>query len=470
MLATLRVLKTLILLVLFVGLLAASAYLYTWWQVTRSADALKNTIAPFLDMHYDSVEIDPLKSEAGLLNVRLTPVGMQDDILVERMVFKTDNQWSLLMAPTNLDKGQLPDAFSFMVSGIDFDLQSDFMQMLTTQSAALQAQVGTSYETLGCGDLNMMGLAQWQQMGFRQLTSDLQLNYRMDPLVQSARFDLFAETAGVARVEGSLQIGVAELHPTLTGLMTPNTLLESIELRMQDLGYNLRRNRLCAQLNEEEITEYRTRYRELLAVRLAQDGWSIPVPLLDAYDTLNNPGGSMLVRVRPQMVMGPQAAALIQQPGDLLAVLKPYVEFSGKPVSVQDVRWDPTKKQQPALAVPAQPNSDTEADITEQAVSEEDGADAEVAAETENSRPAGLGKPLIVLPEPKTLKRVAVNELKGHVGHQAVLRTYFGRRVEGRIISVTSAEVVIEHRPPDGRGTATYPIARDKIQVAEVLF
>jgi len=463
-LATLRVLKALILLVLFVGLLAASAYLYAWWQVTRTADALKNTIAPFLDMRYDSVEIDPLQSEAGLLNVRLTPVGMQDAVLVERMVFKTANPWSLLMAPTNLEKGRLPEAFSFVVSGINFDLQSDFMQMLTAQTAAMQAQVGTSYETLGCGDLNLMGLKQWQQMGFRQLTSDLQLNYRMDPLVQSARFDLFAETAGVARVESSLQIGVSEQQPTLAGLMTPNTLLESIEVRMQDLGYNLRRNRLCAQLNEEEVAEYRTRYREMLAIRLAQDGWSIPVALLDAYDTLNNPGGSMLVRVRPQMVMGPQAAALLQQPGDLLAVLKPYVEFSGKPASVQDVRWDPNKKQKPALAEPS-PATPAESESATASTEADD-----TASETRAERLAGIGKPLIVLPQPKTLQRVKVHELSGHIGQHAVLRTYFGRRVEGRIVSVTGAEVVIEHRPPDGRGTATYPIARDKIQVAEVLF
>ncbi|MFW1678742.1 hypothetical protein ACFVYJ_13305 [Pontibacter sp. JAM-7] len=465
MLATLRILKFLVIVLLLLALAAAAGYLYMWWQITRTADAVQDAIAPFVTMEYASVEIEPLKSEAGIRNVRLTPVGMQDAITVERMLLRTDNPLQLLQAPQGLSKEQLPDAFSVIVTGINLNLQSDFMRMLAENAVAVQEEAGPSYDTLGCGDLQYMGLPQWRKMGFSQLLSDVQLSYRLDRLVQTARFDLFAETLGVARVEASLAIGSSEKTPTVSGLFSPNTLLESIELRMQDLGYNLRRNRFCAQLNDEEVAEYRARYRDLLAVRLANEGWQIPVSLLDAYDTLNNPGGSMLARVRPQMMMGPQAASLMQQPEDLLAVLKPYVEFSGKQVSLQGVRWDPSQKQQPALATPKQSPAETEAT---------DQVDAKAAeslpAKVTADRPAGIGRPLIVLPERKTLQRVAVNQLSGHVGHHAVLRTYFGRRVEGRIISVSRAEVVIEHRPPDGRGTATYPIARDKIELAEVLF
>ena len=70
----------------------------------------------------------------------------------------------------------------------------------------------------------------------------------------------------------------------------------------------------------------------------------------------------------------------------------------------------------------------------------------------------------------KSFKSVDVPMLSGHLGKPVILYTYFGRKVEGRLVSVKNNIVTVEHRLVSGRGTATYPIAADKIQSVKLYY
>jgi hypothetical protein len=70
----------------------------------------------------------------------------------------------------------------------------------------------------------------------------------------------------------------------------------------------------------------------------------------------------------------------------------------------------------------------------------------------------------------KAFKVVDVPNLAAHLGEPVILYTYFGRKVEGRLIDVDDKVITVEHRLVDGRGTATYPISRDKVQSARLYY
>ena len=53
-----------------------------------------------------------------------------------------------------------------------------------------------------------------------------------------------------------------------------------------------------------------------------------------------------------------------------------------------------------------------------------------------------------------------------YVGKPVRMVTYFGRRIEGRILEINRHQVMIEQRMQ--RGVATYSIARDKVAELEV--
>ena len=194
----------------------------------------------------------------------------------------------------------------------------------------------------------------------------------------------------------------------------------------------------------------------------------------------------MYVRVDIPDGFGTQHMMMVQKPTDLIDSLSPYVEFNGKPVLVSGIEWempDPNAismheamAQHSAAAAKDDASSEVkEGDPIENLnLQEEDGGtDAASDEKSESQQLANLSRDKSSLRRQKLekgFKQVELPVLANHIGEQVILYTYFGRKVEGALVMVTSSVVTVEHRLVGGRGTATYPIAMDKIQRAELFY
>ncbi|WP_286236735.1 hypothetical protein [Neptuniibacter halophilus] len=468
-----KTLSTLLVLILIPVVLAAGAYGFIWWKVSSAADEFAREIAPFATMQYQQVHIDLLGSEVGLKQMSFTPAGNSNSIQMQSATLKAPSWGFLLDLSEKLNQGEIPESLDLKLTGIVLDLNSDYVRDWNRMAEDMQGGMeitGQSYETLGCGDLSYVGVNELRKMGYGSLSSDLSLQYGFDAVDRQIFLDVNSKTERMADMQASVTLQVATSELDMQSLMFAQPQLNRFEVEFKDRGYNKRRNRFCAKLNKEEEPAYRERYRSLLAQRLASEGWIIPEPVMASIDTLNNPGGSFSMRVDIPQGFGVQSMALIQTPSDLLDALNPYVELSGKPVSLDGVSWqlpDPTLVEQPAV-------SDTEVaiagdqtdDLVQPEEVVEDASDMAPEADAEPKTP--VVSSFDRTPQRKSFKPISVSSLSAHLGETVALYTYFGRKVEGKLISATSKEVTIEHRLVDGRGTATYPIAMEKIETAKL--
>lgn len=455
-----RLLKIIVAVILIPVFLGAGGYGFVYWKITSSADSFAKEISPFVTMTYQDVHIDILETEIGLKNISLEPVGSQGHILVEALRMKAPSWLYYLDFESQISNGNLPETLDLKMQGLIIDLQSGYMNDLANQTLSLQGESLQSYDALACGDRTHFSLTDLKNMRYNALKSDLSLLYYFDPNNQTLNFDLDTSTALMMDMSAELEIAVSSSDLKMQTLMFAQPSMKLLELRYKDKGFNKRRMIFCAKETGKSEAEYRSFYRQELQAYLTAQGWQIPDALYDDYDQINNPSGSLYARIEHPTGFNAQTMVLIQKPTDILAVLEPYIEVNGKPVDLEGIGWeipDVTK----TLSSTNQFSEPTA--VVPDKVDVEEGQIETPVVATKPRKKSSFERPKV-----KSFKPVSVSSLRSHIGEKVKLFTYFGRNVEGTLISVTSSVVKVEHRLVDGRGTAIYPIALDKIQTAKL--
>lgn len=445
--------------------LFAAVYGFVWWKVSTAADSFAKDIAPFAKMTYQDIHIDLVEAQVGLKGISFVPTGSEGEIDVQSAVLKAPSWGFVLDLEEKLSKGELPDAFNVDLKGLNISLNSGYMQDWGRMVLEAQREAGQSYDALACGGLEFIGLPEIRKMGYGHLNSDVSFQYHFDALDKELNFDLQSRTKQVANMSMSMVLKVASETLNMQSIVFAQPQLKHIEARYFDRGYNQKRNKFCANLNKEPVKSYRERYKNLLSKRLAYEGWKIPDELFNAFEGLNNPGSSLYLRVDVPKGFGIQSMALIQTPSDLVRELNPYVEFSKKYVALDGLDW-------------SEPDPEGERLLRELMQSQEPpelvlGEEIEKVVEPEEELEVVPTVTMYQRPKPKkpvqkSFKKIAVEELGTHIGKSVILYTYFGQKVEGRLVAVTDKVITVEHRVVSGRGTATYPMAYDKIQSAQL--
>ncbi|MGI1669446.1 MAG: hypothetical protein K6L74_03890 [Neptuniibacter sp.] len=438
-------------------LLVAGVYGFAYWKVTEAADNFAQQLSPFATMSYQSVHIDLLATEVGINNISLEPVGSQGQVLIEAVRMQAPSWAYFLDFENQINSGVLPETLNVNIQGLIVDLQSGYMNKWASQAADVQAVGGQSYDALACGNRSHFSLADLKGMRYSSVKSDMSLLYYFDPNNQTLNFDLDTSTSLMMNVSAEVEIAVATDDLNMQTLMFAQPMVKRFDVRYKDKGYNKRRMIFCAKETGQSEPEYRAMYKQALQQQLASQGWQIPEETLTQYDKINNPAGSVYLRIEHPQGLGAQSMMLVQKPSDLITVLNPYVELNGKPVSLDGISWklpEPEKqvvKVQEAVKPPVQK--------IEQVL-----AETPKKAEVKKTPKVNSFAP----PPVKSFKQVPVSTLKNHIGQKVKLFTYFGRDVEGTLISTNNSVIKVEHRLVDGRGTAIYPIALDKIQTAKL--
>lgn len=436
-------------------LLVAGLYGFAYWKVTEAADHFAQQVSPFATMTYQSVHIDLLKTEVGINSISLQPLGSEGQILLETVRMQAPSWAYFLDFESQISSGVLPETLNVNVQGLILDLQSGYMDKWAEQAADVQAVGVQSYDALACGERSHFSLTDLKRMRYSALKSDVSLLYYFDPNNQTLNFDLDTSTALMMDMSAEVEIAIATDDLNMQALMFAQPQVKRFDLRYKDKGYNKRRMVFCAKETGQSESEYRTAYKQALQQQLVSQGWQIPDETLTQYDKINNPAGSVYLRIEHPQGLGAQSMMLVQKPSDLITILNPYVELNGKPVTLDGIRWampEPMEKQQ-------------KYDGREIASGLKEGA-PELAEE--NSVVLKPKRKSFERAPVKSFKKISVSSLNNHIGEKVKLLTYFGRDVEGTLISASRSVVKVEQRLIDGRGTAIYPISIDKIKTAKL--
>jgi hypothetical protein len=320
-------------------------------------------------------------------------------------------------------------------------------------------------------------------MKYQRLNMDLLLAMDFMPRAQSLRLRSDVTLADMAQTGFYVDLALASNELSVQSLIQSQPTLERVTLDYSDLGYNMRRNRFCAQRGGYAPADYPQRHADLVQAELKRLGWSVSDALVQSYADLQRPQAIMQVIAEPPPGFGAQSLGTISSPEQLLELLNLRLSVNGVSQDLAGISWSLQSDEEMTAAVEAVVPAVPEGVAPEQGdaalVVEKPEAPEDLVVELEQSKVeprqlAAVIDPDVVQVMPgivvkakaveKAFRPTALQQVHSYAGQPVILRTYFGRRIEGTLIRVADGNLEVEQRLD--RGVAIFPIAVDK--VAEV--
>ena len=431
-----KLLNIVIIIVVVVALLAIAAAGYLWYGAKQQMDQIVTMTKPFAEISYGGIAVSPAGS-VGVSQLRVMPNFVNDSIKIGTIRLKAPNFLALLHTRWQLSQNQLPKALSLSFEDFELPSSGDIFS-----GPAANKSPFDDLEALGCGPIAAFGAAEWREMGYDRLVSNLEIGYRADP--KSNVLDL--QMGGKIRDWATLNLDIG-LTPTklpespmdLAIAFAPK--LAKLNFVLRDDGFNQRRNNYCAAKAGKAIPDYLADHVRQVVERLRANGITLGPGLIAAYQRYLTEGGILTITATPPAPINP-AELSEYAPADALKVLGLALKVNETAVTDLTVDWDAAKL---AKILRPEPEPKPEPAIT----------------------PAApvLQAPVTVQ---KTYHPTPVSELGQHVGKVVKLRTTTGAQYHGRLDAFTEGLARVMVRKSGG--SVTLSLRTNEITQAEVLY
>ena len=419
-------------------LMAGGIWGYLWYSTRQQVEQIIAAAQPFAEISHGGVEISPSGS-AGVRQIKIIPHFVNDVISIGAIRLNAPNILALLNIRRQLSQGQLPEALSLTIRGLELPLHGGIIGAKLPPPH--QRLPFDDLEALGCGPVLHFSGSEWQEMGYDRFISNVEIGYRLNANRMEMR--LSSDTRDWATL--NLDISFALTAPAtsvieLAKSFTPK--LAGLNVALQDDGYNTRRNNYCAAKLGKPTNEYIAEHVRLLVERLRANGIHPGAGLIAAYQRYLTEGGSVILKATPPTPIDP-AELRFYKAEDVIKLAGLTVQIDDQPVSDLSLDWNVDQVAK-ALGIGVQRAADAEAEETV----------APVAP-----------KPVVVQ---KSFHPVSVSELHQHIGKIAKLKTSTGASYQGKL--ETFAEGMIRITIRKAGGTATLSLRSEEITQAQVLY
>ena len=440
----------------------AGFYGYLWWRVSDLADQVVAQASPFMEISYGGVRIDLLATEVALQDLRVAPMGIGDQLRVEEVVLKSRDWSQMMRLDGNLQHELWPEALSLRLDGVLFHLDGPMMQQWA--ATVQKAQPQPAY-TFGRFCSSLQGPELMQAMGYRMVNLDLAMGYQFDAAEQRMTIDMSVDAKQLSDFSFEMALEVSDSSLT-AATMTANARLRSVLMDARDKGFNRRYREYCATQADVQNEQFDEAIGKEF-IQLAQlIGLQPPEEVVQHIVSMYKPGANLGFRLQPAHPIGQFDMAGLDSPEAFLELLNPTLNINGQQITAPQMSEFITEamaavavpEAEPATQVLAEPQVERTESIEPEVVVEKS-AEAPLVAPARSNQAA-------VTPPVKGYRATPLSDMAKYVGKPVRMVTYFGRRIEGRILEINRYQVMIEQRMQ--RGVATYSIARDKVAELEV--
>ncbi len=301
-------------------LLAGVLKLLAWYEVGQDAQRITAALAPYVEIHYDSISagLDGSVNLSGV-NVTVKRGTARDAYHAAAVVLESPGVFWLLKHALFADSG-LPPRFGVSVTGLKLPATPWLdPQWLNTSTVV-------PFETMGCGAAAFTP-ADYSKMGVTLGDARQRLDYRYDADSKTLDLTLTMSSPGTARL--ALE---AEAHPfdPKAPVMLDKLHIDQLSLDYADLGYLQRRNRFCGQRTNIGPGQFAEQHVEAVQALLQQHGIQPGSELVKLYRHLAESGGraSLLSLPSSNFVVG---TGLTLAPEDLLRQLNMTARYEDTP-------------------------------------------------------------------------------------------------------------------------------------------
>ncbi|TQV85283.1 hypothetical protein [Aliikangiella coralliicola] len=269
-------LRFLIKFLLLAIVLTAASVLIAEWKLKKDIDAFARAIQPFVEFDYESANIG-LTGEIRLHSITAFVEPLDVNVEIGELRFSAGNLYELAFLESDIRNNKLPENVQLKVR----DVLLPFTPLLTRslQSNAPPAS-NDILETAYCGDVERIGISEFEAMGFDYLAFSTEFFYLLDKYSGSVVLNGTIDVEDAFKVDYQVNVGGVmawlesiaqrEIGQARQEVVLPD--LSLLEIRAQDKGYNQRKAQYCALKQDTTVEDYYAQHPKELEKILNESG------------------------------------------------------------------------------------------------------------------------------------------------------------------------------------------------------
>ncbi|MEJ2142687.1 MAG: hypothetical protein P8Y24_10120 [Gammaproteobacteria bacterium] len=314
------------LLVLLVGYAGIKGLIY--YKVKSGVDTASNKMRIFATLRYEGISSSLLDRSVTLENVSFLLNGLEDGFNIDTITLQTDDIGYLLKG-FDFRRGDLPERFNISIKGSKVDLYGSMIDKVDQSLNELNS-MSKGLVTSACGNKLFLRPADFRQMGYDILNSDIEFGYKFTGQGIQLTYDVTTRDFGSASMLIKM---TGPTRPSAMAFKSNPPQLTEISITYQDLSYVHRSNEYCAKEGNRDITKYIEAEVNKPDKAYAYQWGFIPGPgLKQAYkEFLTNPG-TISLTMHPPADFTPGSLGLYK-PETIPTLLNMKLSVNEKPVS-----------------------------------------------------------------------------------------------------------------------------------------
>ncbi len=422
---------------------------YIWYDTKSNVDDAIVTVAPFVDITYDSIFSSLLDGVIGITGVVIRPKMTSDEFTIQEINFSAPNILDIFMLGSRFKDREFPEYIGFEMKNVNIDVDSeifvilDDMQAQSIESQTLEDPLLIErMDALGCGDVKKFGINEFSAMGYNLLNLSVAVNVKFEQKSGQMNVEVRIKDSDLYSIGFTIQTRLDLNQMKSAGLQSAEPEISKLKIEYNDTGYHKLRNQYCAQQNGGSIEQY----IDANIVQLAAEfGAVFPKKTMDDYRRFMTSGGRFTVSLNPAestLLSGLE----FYETADILDILGMEIVINGSNVDFSQIEWD-------ATAGKTTTRKNDRSNVI--------GGRSSTPSVTRVSPPAKSGSA-----KTREYRKVRKSQLSRYVGKNIQVETSIGKRRQGQLESVDDERIRILMK--FGNGEFSFPVKLEDILQAKV--
>jgi hypothetical protein len=408
---------------------AAGAHWYLQHKVENLVEETIKELYPVAVISYEDTYSSLLDSSIGVERLTINPRAVRDEIKIERIVFQAPSIRFLLDAEKELENGDIPEKMRISFENVTLSTEGNIARSISRNSSS--PGLGARDTAYGCAAVKQFGFSELAEMGYEQISIDLNLSYEYNPSIGNLNVSSLWSNRRMFELE---ILGIFEVENHQFKLDQTDRLFDlmsRMKITYRDLGFNQNTIDFCNIQRGDQ--DYVSAHIEAFKQDLQKQLNIVPSnALVEAYRTFMLESGVIDISSNLQSAINPDHLALYS-PKDLILLVRPDITVNGQPVDI--------------------PYADLLKDSPGETESEETASTKTIIVPESGNKPEYV--------------TVTIPQLADHIGDLVRVKTKQGTTRTGILVDTSRSRIKVEisHRG----GSATYPIYVRNIAHTEVM-
>lgn len=320
--------KFILILIIVPAVLYGAVKGYLWYTINSQMEALQKSLQPVARLSWREI-LTPMLGPIGVKHLVVRPHIVNDPIQIGSILIHANDPMQRFELISAHLRDEVPKKLVMSINRVSLDLNGEIANWIGKFQKG--AVVGTPIDALACGDRQFFTIDDLRDMGYKELATDINLQYSLNDL--KSALDLFIKIRTHDMMEFAIDalIPASEVPNSTKRLTLEEPSVESLSVTVRDLGYNKNKTTFCSVNTGKTPEQYIQAHVEAVRARAMENGFEPSAELMRAFQQYLTKPSTITLAIRP-IDASPLTALRLPDSNDAIKSLGLEVSINDKPV------------------------------------------------------------------------------------------------------------------------------------------